>query len=122
LGADSATDQTGWYFMRKRTAFIIGGAILISLGGWVHTKDASFVEAAGAAKPYDYVVHVRNTFDYGYNPEVREDRFRLARRIIKPYCRKSKAVGENEFPTDVPGMTSSPPDRVVYIRCERRVK
>jgi hypothetical protein len=108
--------------MREHAARIIGAAILISLGGCFHTGDASSVEAAGAEKPYDYVVHVRNTFGYRYNPEVSEDRVRLARQVVKPYCGNSQVVGENKFPTDVPGITSSRPDYVVYIRCERRMK
>ena len=108
--------------MREHGARIIGAAILITRGGCIHTGDASFVEEAGAERPYDYVVNVRNTFDYGYNPEVSEDRVRLARQVIKPNCRNSQVVRENKFPTDVPGITSSRPDHVVYIKCERRMK
>ena len=70
--------------MREHGARIIGAAILITLGGCIHTGDASFVEEAGAERPYDYVVNVRNTFDYGYNPEVSEDRVRLARQSSSP--------------------------------------
>ena len=38
------------------------------------------VEQASPGLPYDYIVHVLNTYAIGYNPEVREDRNRMALR------------------------------------------
>jgi hypothetical protein len=32
------------------------------------------VEQASADKPYDFVVHVKNSAEIGYNPEVSGDR------------------------------------------------
>jgi hypothetical protein len=94
----------------------IGVVVGLSLG-CVHDRDASVVEAAPAGQPYDYVVHVRTSYDYGYNPEVSADRIRLARQTIRPYCRRSHVVGEQAIQTEIPGITSSPPDRVVYLKC-----
>ena len=85
--------------------------------GCVHDRDTSVVQAAPAGRPYDYVVHVRTSYDYGYNPEVRADRIRVARQTLRPYCRRSRVVGEEAIPTEILGITSSPPDRVVYLKC-----
>jgi hypothetical protein len=85
--------------------------------GCIHDREASVIEAAPAGRPYDYIVHVRMSYDYGYNPEVSTDRIRLARRTIRPYCRHSQVVGEEAIQTEILGITSSPPDRVVYLKC-----
>ena len=106
--------------MGKRAARMIGAALVAPLGGCFHTLNVSVIEAARAEQPYDYIVHVRNTFDYGYNPEVSEDRVRLARQVVKPYCGNSRVLGEHTISTEIPGITSSRPDYVVYIKCERR--
>ena len=106
--------------MGKRAPRLIAAVMAVSLGGCVHTLDVSVIEAAPADRPFDFVVHVRNTFDYGYNPEVSEDRIRLARQVAKPFCGNSRAVGEDIISTEILGITSSRPDYAVYIKCERR--
>ena len=72
---------------------------------------ASVIEPAAPGAGYDYVVHVKNHFDYKYNPLVREDRFLLARRAVRPFCKNSQIVGENKFSTEIfgiwPGVVSA---------------
>jgi hypothetical protein len=67
-------------------------------------------------KPYDFVVHVRNIPDIGYNPEGKEDRGRMALRLLKRQCPTGRVVGEDKIITEIWGITSSPPDYVVLVR------
>jgi hypothetical protein len=94
---------------------ILGWAVL--LAGCVQPRGLSYAEPASPGKSYDFAVHVRNTPDIGYNPEVDKDRIRLAKRIAKPHCGKSQVAGEAKFNTEVWGITSSRPDYVVYLKC-----
>jgi hypothetical protein len=80
-------------------------------------RGTSTIEAAPPGRSYDYIVHVQNTYDYRYNPEVREDRVLLARQIVKPFCRKSQIVGEAKFETEIFGLTTGKPHYVVYVKC-----
>jgi hypothetical protein len=75
------------------------------------------VEQAAAGTPYDYVVHVQNTYGIGYNPEVREDRDRMALRLLKGQCRAGRVVGNDKIITEIWGITSSLPDYVVLVKC-----
>ncbi len=93
-------------------------ATLMCVAGDVRATDRPFVEAAYAGRPYDYIVHVRNTYDYVYNPLVRDDRIREARRVIRSYCPRSQVIGEDSINTEILGITSSRPDYVVYVRCD----
>ena len=45
------------------------------------------VEQAYPGKPYDYIVHVLNIYAIGYNPDVREDRNRMALKLLRGQCR-----------------------------------
>jgi hypothetical protein len=92
-----------------------GWAVL--LAGCVQPRGLSYVEPARPGESYDFAVHVRNTPDIGYNPEVDEDRIRLARRIVRLHCASSQVVGEAKFNTEIWGITSSLPDYVVYLKC-----
>lgn len=80
-------------------------------------RGASIIEAAPAGQPYDYVIHAENTYDYRYNPEVRDDRVALARQIVKPFCSKSRIVGEAKRDTEIFGLITGRPDYVVYVKC-----
>jgi hypothetical protein len=80
-------------------------------------RGASTIEAASPGAGYDYLIHVQNTYDYKYNPEVREDRLYLARQIVKPFCSKSQIVGEDRFKTEIFGIKPGKPDYVVYVKC-----
>ena len=80
--------------------------------------DRSYVEAAPPGRPYAYVVHVPNSYDYRYNPTVRLDRVRSARQAVKSFCRRSQIVGDDKVITEIWGLTSSPPDYVVYVMCK----
>jgi hypothetical protein len=99
-----------------KTAF----ATLLSfmmLGGHASARDMVRIEPATSARPYDYVVHVQNTFSIGYNPLVREDRDRMALRALRGQCRTARIVGDDEIPTEIWGITSSLPDYVVLVKC-----
>jgi hypothetical protein len=90
---------------------------LLTLTGWTDTRGAVWVEHASAGEPYDFIVHVRNIPDIGYNPEVKEDRYRMARKLLKGQCRAIYVVGDDKRNTEIWGLTSSPPDYVVLVRC-----
>ena len=80
-------------------------------------RDTVLIEPASSVSSYDYVVHVRNTYDIGYNPEVKEDRFRMALKALKGRCRAARIVGENKISTEIWGITSSLPDYIVLVKC-----
>ncbi|MBV8699417.1 hypothetical protein [Bradyrhizobium sp.] len=81
------------------------------------THSTSRVEAAPTGQPYDYIVHVPNTYDYRYNPQVRDDRLSSARRMVRQFCPKTRVVGDNVFQTEIFGLITGKPDYVVYIQC-----
>jgi hypothetical protein len=60
----------------------------------------STIERASPGAGYDYVIHVQNTYDYKYNPEVRADRILLAKQIVRPFCSRNQIVGEDKVKTD----------------------
>ena len=90
---------------------------LAILGGYADARDLVRVERASAGKPYDYIVHVQNTHSIGYNPEVREDRNRMALKILKGQCRAGRVVGDDKIITEIWGITSSRPDYIVLVKC-----
>ena len=92
-------------------------AILAILASCAEAHDVVRVEPASAGQPYDYVVHVLNTYDIAYNPEVRRDRNRMALRLLRGQCRAPRVVGDDKIITDIWGITSSRPDYVVLVKC-----
>jgi hypothetical protein len=80
-------------------------------------RAASTIEAAPPGQTYDYVVHAQNTYDYRYNPEVREDRILLARQIVRKFCSKNQIVGESKRETEIFGLITGRPDYRVYVKC-----
>lgn len=80
-------------------------------------RGASTIEAASPGQGYDYVIHVRNTYDYRYNPEVRDDRILLARQIVRPFCSKNRIVGEDKYNTEIFPLITGRPEYVVYVKC-----
>ncbi|WP_024512301.1 hypothetical protein [Bradyrhizobium sp. ARR65] len=80
-------------------------------------RGASTIEAAPSGWPYDYIIHVQNTYDYRYNPEVRNDRVLLAKQIVRPFCSKNRIVGEARFETEIFGLITGRPNYVVYVKC-----
>jgi hypothetical protein len=80
-------------------------------------RGASAIEVAPPLQPYDYVVHVQNTYDYRYNPEVRDDRILLAKQILRPFCATNLVIGEAKFNTEIVGLVTGKPDYVVYVKC-----
>jgi len=90
---------------------------LAILASSAEAHDVVRVEPASAGQPYDYVVHVLNTYDIAYNPEVRRDRNRMALRLLRGQCRAPRVVGDDKIITDIWGITSSRPDYVVLVKC-----
>ena len=80
-------------------------------------RDTVRVEPASSGSSYDYVVHVQNTFDIGYNPEVKEDRYRMALKALRGQCRAARIVGDDKIKTEIWGITSSLPDYIVLVKC-----
>jgi hypothetical protein len=80
-------------------------------------RDTVLVEPVSPANSYDYAVHVRNTYGIGYNPEVKEDRRRMALKALRGYCRTARVVGENKIDREIWGITSTLPDYIVLVRC-----
>lgn len=101
--------------MKKAVAATILCTAMLAVNAEAH--DAVRVEAASAGRPYDYVVHVQNTYAIGYNPEVRDDRYRMALHLVRGQCRAPRVVGEDKVSTEIWGITSSRPDYVVLVRC-----
>jgi hypothetical protein len=100
--------------------FLLSLLLLAVLAGWTDTRGMVRVDAAAPDKPYDFVVHVRNIPDIKYNPLVREDRNRMALGLVRGECRRARVVGEDIVNTEIYGITSSLPDYVVMVSCERR--
>jgi hypothetical protein len=80
-------------------------------------REVAGVERASPGKPYDYIVHVRNIPAIAYNPEVREDRDRMAVKALRGQCKAGRIVGEDKLDTEIWGITSSYPDYVVLVKC-----
>jgi hypothetical protein len=80
-------------------------------------RDTALIEQVSPANSYDYAVHVRNTHAIGYNPEVREDRQRMALKALRGQCRTARVVGENKIKREIWGITSTLPDYVVLVKC-----
>jgi hypothetical protein len=95
-------------------------AAILSAAVWTgcsYARDTVRVEQASAGSGYDYVVHVQNTYDIGYNPEVREDRYRMALKLLRGQCRSARIVGDDKVSTEIWGITSSRPDYIVLVKC-----
>ncbi|WEO73822.1 hypothetical protein [Agrobacterium vitis] len=65
----------------------------------------------------DYAVHLRNTIDFGYDPDVKANREKFALGILKKQCPTGKIVNENVIVTGT--YLSGSPSRVytVYVKC-----
>jgi hypothetical protein len=87
------------------------------LAGCANAYQLVRVQQASAGRPYDYIVHVQNTYSIGYNPEVREDRNRMALRILRGQCRSAWVVGDDKIDTEIFGITTSRPDYIVLVKC-----
>jgi hypothetical protein len=103
------------------TGVIAAIVVLATLPGWTDTRGAVRIEQAAAGKPYDFVVHVRNIPEIKYNPEVKGDRHRMALNLVKTQCPAARVVGEDKIITEIWGITSSPPDYIVLVRCARKL-
>ena len=64
----------------------IAGLALVfaTLAGYAEARELGRVEPASAGQPYDYIVHVPNTYAIGYNPEVRRPLPRRQANLARP--------------------------------------
>jgi hypothetical protein len=113
-------DKAGLRFGASVPKVIAAIALLAALPGWTDTRGAVRIEQASARKPYDFVVHVRNIPEIKYNPEVKEDRHRMALNLLKKQCPAARIVGEDKIINEIWGITSSPPDYIVLVACARK--
>jgi hypothetical protein len=100
--------------VKVAAALVTFSAVLI---GCADMRGTVRIEQASAGKPYDFVVHVKNIPEIGYNPEVPEDRKRMALALVKRDCPAARVVGQDKIITEIWGITSSKPDYVVFARC-----
>ena len=102
----------------KTVVLLIAAAIALpGLASADTPRGGSTIERAASGAGYDYVIHVQNTYDYKYNPQVRADRIVLAKQIVRPFCPRNQIVGENKIDTEIFGIWPSKPDYVVYVKC-----
>ncbi len=104
----------------KTTTLLIAAAATVALPGAAVADTphgGSTIERAGAGAGYDYVIHVQNSYDYKYNPQVRADRILLARQIVRPFCPRNQIVGEEKVKTEIFGIKPGKPDYIVYVKC-----
>jgi hypothetical protein len=88
--------------------------------GFSSLAGSNVVERSPTGGAYDLVVHVKNVPTYGYNPEVSDDRAKMAVRLARRYCKGAHVVGQRTINTEIFGITSEKPDYVVFIRCARQ--
>lgn len=87
------------------------------MAGAASAHEVVRVEQAYPGKPYDYIVHVLNTYAIGYNPDVREDHNRMALKLVRGQCRAPRVVGDDKISTEIWGITLSRPDYIVLVKC-----
>ena|ERR1700761_6378722 len=91
----------------------------VALAACADARGLVRVDQAAAGQPYDFVVHVKNSAEIGYNPDVASDRASMAMSLVKRYCRRPRVVGQQTIVTEIYGITSSKPDLLVFVSCER---
>jgi hypothetical protein len=89
----------------------------IAFAGSAEVRGTVRVEQVSAGKPYHFVVHVKNSDEIGYNPEVSSDRAGMALALVKRNCPASHVVGQQTVITEIYGITSSKPDYLVFVSC-----
>ena len=102
----------------RRLAAIALAALMLPCPVLAYTpRGTAIIEAGPPGAGYDYIIRVQNTYDYKYNPVVREDRLAMARHIVEPFCSKIKIVGEGKYNTEIFGIWPGKPDYVVFATC-----
>ena len=110
--------QSGEFNLSGGAMKIIAALLfLATLAACADMRGLVRIEQASTGKSYDYVVHVQNVLSIGYNPEVREDRNRMALRVLKGQCPAGRIFSEDKIITEIWGVTSSPPDYIVLVKC-----
>jgi hypothetical protein len=97
---------------------VLVAAFSVVVTGSANASGEVRIEQASAGRPYDLVVHVANVPTYGYNPEVSDDRNRMALQVIRPQCPAARVVGQDTINTEIYGITGSKPDYVVLVSCD----
>jgi hypothetical protein len=105
--------------MKAVCALVIFSA---ALAGCADVRATVRVEQVAAGWPSDFTVHVKNSAEIGYNPEVSGDRAGMALALVKRYCPAPRVVGQKKLITEIYGITSSKPDYVVFVSCRTRLR
>lgn len=62
-------------------------------------SDGSIRVAPSESADADFVVSIRNTIDFGYDPDVQEVRHRTALDLLKSQCPTGRVIGETVIDT-----------------------
>ncbi|MEH7903989.1 hypothetical protein V7794_22600 [Rhizobium laguerreae] len=65
----------------------------------------------------DYVVHMRNTIDFGYNPDDKANRDRFALNYLKTQCPVGRIVNESVIQTGTYGLGRPARTYSIYVKC-----
>ncbi|MGO8093234.1 hypothetical protein [Rhizobium leguminosarum] len=65
----------------------------------------------------DYVVHMRNKIDFGYNPDDKATRDRVALNYMKTQCPAGRIVKESVIETGTYGMGRPARTYMLYVKC-----
>lgn len=65
----------------------------------------------------DYVVQLRNTLDFGYNPDDDENRHKIALALLKTQCPSGRVVNEKMIATGTYGIGRQSRVYYVYVKC-----
>jgi hypothetical protein len=65
----------------------------------------------------DYVVHLRNTVDFGFNPDDEANRHRTTLNLLKSQCPSGKVVKDTVINTGTYGFGKPARLYSVYVKC-----
>lgn len=66
------------------------------------------------ASDHDYVVSIRNTVDFGHNPDNKETRDRIALQLLETQCPAASVIGEDVIETG--SYLGGRPSRVYQVK------
>lgn len=66
----------------------------------------------------DYVVHLRNTVDFGYNPDDKANRDKFALQMLQKQCPTGRIVKETSVETGTYALGRVARTYFVYVKCQ----
>ncbi|MBX5268537.1 hypothetical protein HJB99_07580 [Rhizobium sp. NLR17b] len=112
--------QTTRGAVKKAKAFIL--VLSVALAGcqtqmrMLETSGDLRVEPSTVAGA-NYVVHMRNTLDFGYNPDDKANRDRIALSYLKTQCPAGRIVKESVIATGTYGLGRPAKVYSLYVSC-----